>query len=318
MAKSKPHGNSKAPRPYTKGQREVIADYRAWHEAAELSMEEAAARLDCSASTLSLIESHKYPGRHGKYVERMARVMAREKARTLAWKRPPVVATTVLRKLYGLFEVCRDSHTMGFACTKFGLGKTIAAQEFARENPDTILVTAIKGISGGTLIEMIADEVGLTLPRGQLVQRLEALLDKLQRLGGPVVVIDECDFLGKAIHILRQVHDLAGCGVVVLGTPSFLRKLRKRPDGTEGQFLSRIVHQLYIDQIVEEDAEKILRPFELSAAAQQIAWQGCERNARRLVNIVANASMLAEGDDGGSITERHVAQAVENCKLIEV
>lgn len=316
---AKPRARNRTPAerlPLTKAQRDVVADYKAWRDGSGLNLEAAGARIQCSTATLSQIEHNTYGGDAAKYIKRMARVLAREKARARAWKRPPVQVTTVLRKLHSLFELCRDSGEMGFACTKLGIGKTIAAQEFAKANPDAILITAVKGLNDRALLRRLTDALNLNWI-GTNIEQLDHVVLRLKQLGGPLIIVDECDYLGRTIHILRQMHDLAGSGIALLGTPAFMRLLRRRADGTEGQFFSRITHSLYLDAILEEDGERILAPFGLSSAAFSLAWQGSQANARRLVSIVMNAANLADAQ-GAPIDKTHIAHAVEAIKPLEL
>jgi DNA transposition AAA+ family ATPase len=294
----------------------ILADYVERYHASEQTQAEAAAKIGASAGTLSQIERGTYAGNVAKYIQRMAGVNAREKARALAWKRPPAVVTTVLTKLHGLFEVCRNSCEMGFACTKFGLGKTVAAQEYVRQNADTIMITAIKNMSCRTMLADLGDRIGVVW-QGRNDQMVRALVRKLKALGRPLILVDEADFAGPALHILRQFHDLAGCGVVLLGTPAFLERLRRRSTGTEGQVLSRLTHTIYLDSIVEEDAETILAPFGLQPAELSVAWRGCGRNARRLVAIALNAANMARGQ-GVPIARAHVEAAVDATALVQL
>ena len=173
-----------------------------------------------------------------------------------------------------------------------------------------------RSLNDRALLRRMSDALGLNWI-GTNIEQLDHIVLRLKQLGGPLILVDECDFLGHTIHILRQFHDLASCGITLLGTPAFMRLLRRRADGTEGQFLSRITHALYLDSILEEDGEAILAPFGFSSAAFSLAWQASGGNARRLVSIAMNAANLADAQ-GAPPDETHVAHAVEAIKPIEL
>jgi len=293
---------------YSEEQRKTVRSYVAWFAANDLSAAKAARRIGCSASVLSQIINEKYPGDSPRYIAAMAAVLARAQGEQFALKPPPFALTTVAEEVNGLLEECLMSRQMGFICGRSGVGKTMAAETFAEAHAaDTVMITCSKGNRDADILRRIASEIELPWS-GTSTEMLDRLVAALVTMGHPLLIVDECDFLGHCLHIVRQVRDRVDCGLVLIGTPAFLVQLRRHRTGTEGQALGRISHYLDLTRIVETDAELILAPFGLPSDASRLAWHKCQGNARRLVNGVIVACRLA---DGQAVSAAHVAAAFE-------
>jgi len=302
--------------PLSDEQEKTILRYVAWYSAGNLSLAKAAKRIGCSASVLSQIVNGKYPGDTARYVAAMGRLIARIEGDDQAIKPPPFALTSVAEEVNGVLDECLHSRQMGFICGRSGSGKTMAAETFAEEHAtDVVMITCSKGNRDQDILRRIADEIQLPW-EGTLTTMLDAIVCQIISMGHPLLIVDECDFLGHGIHLVRQLRDRAHCGLVIIGTPAFLVLLRRHRTGTEGQALGRITHCVDLGKIVQSDAEAILAPFGLPSDALRLAWQACGANARRLVNGMLVAARLA--GDAKRITAPDVARAFDRLLPVEL
>jgi len=292
----------------TEEQLKIVRRYVAWYSAAGWSLAKAGKRIGCAASTLSQIVSGTYPSDPSRFIRTMAAILDRAEGESKTCQRPPVVLTSIVEEVHAILDDCLNGHRMAFICGRSGVGKTVAVELFAEQHPiDTVLITCSKGCRDADLLRRIADH--LELPwQGTLTEMFDKLASALITGGKPLLVVDECDFLGHSLHIIRQLHDQADCGLVLVGTAAFLPLLKRHRTGTEGQALGRITHFVNLDRIVEDDARAILAPFALASDALRLAWQACAGNARRLVNGMLVARTLA---DGQAVAATHVAAAFD-------
>lgn len=300
---------------YSEEQRKIVRRYVAWYAGQDWSAAKASRRIGCSASVLSQIINEKYPGDAPRYIAAMAAVLARAEGEEQALRPPPFALTTIAEEVNGLLEECLNSRQMGFICGTSGVGKSMAAETFAEAHAaDVVMITCSKGNRDSDVLRRVAME--LELPwAGTTTEMLDRLVAALVTMGHPLLVVDECDFLGHCLHVVRQLRDRVDCGLVLIGTPAFLAQLRRHRTGTEGQALGRISHFLDLTKIVETDAEMILAPFGLPSDALRLAWHKSLGNARRLVNGVLVALRLAAGERVGA---GHIAAAFERLLPVEL
>jgi len=309
----------KTPRPrppLSQAQEQTILDFVAWYSGQpDMSLARAADTLECSVGTLSAIINGNYPGDTAKYVRRMAERLAAVRADDAALREPPFMMLSAAEKIFSFCERCRSTRKMGFLCTQHGIGKTMALSAYADEHGiSSVLISAFKNFTSKRLLLDLARRYGLDW-HGSDAQMFRPIAAKLRVAGHPLVIVDEADFLGSARDTIRHLHDQAAVGVVLAGTPAFLEALRRRPSTTDGQFLSRVVYNLYIDKIVEEDGRRLADHFTLASAAWQRAWDLCGANARRLVNILMLATQFARGD---KVAPDHVAGAAASLLPVEL
>ncbi|HRR83122.1 MAG TPA: AAA family ATPase [Planctomycetota bacterium] len=311
------NANTKPAKGYelTPEQDRIVRKYVAWYSAANWTLAKAGKRIGCAASTLSQIINGTYPSDPARFLRAMAACLQRAEGESRSNQRPPAVLTSIVEEVHGILDDCLNGHRMAFICGRSGVGKTVACELFAEQHPlDTVMITCSKGVRDADVLRRVADH--LELPwGGTLTEMFDRITSSLITGGRPLLIVDECDFLGHSLHIVRQLHDQADCGLVLVGTPAFLPLLKRHRTGTEGQALGRITHFVNLDRIVEDDARAILAPFGLASDALRLAWQGCAGNARRLVNGLLVAASIA---DGAPIGPAHVAAAFERLLPVEL
>ncbi len=116
-----------------------------------------------------------------------------------------------------------DGHT--------GAGKTFAITEFKRQNPATAyVVKCANAMSGRNMIRAAAEAVGAGLTGG-IDGRIEAIANKLNRIGQAVLIFDETETMVKKSQAFGFIKDLydrveGRSGIVIAGANGILDKLK--------------------------------------------------------------------------------------------
>lgn len=303
-----PESPPKRPVALTKEQLDAIDLFRAWRVAEGLSLDQASDAIGYSAGTLSQVEDGSYGGRTDRVADAMIAHLDRVRSEDLAIKRPPLLKLDVATKIAKFCTEHRDSRTMGYLCGRKGVGKTSALRAFADVHClDALLITCTKGYNSQAVLRELCDRLAIGW-KGSEAATFPHVVTEIKRRHRPLIIVDDCDFLKAGIHAVRQIHDLAECGIVLSGTLAFLEWMRKHDTGVEGQAYSRIASCLRLDKITEEDGERLADFYRPSSGAWRRAWNNCGANARRLVQILMNAARFA--GPGAEIAERHVDDAL--------
>lgn len=146
----------------------------------------------------------------------------------------PFVETQLARYTMDLAEFTRRYH---FAAVMIGptqWGKTEAVKEYARRNPDkVVLVRCPVSASPTRLLYRISKQIGLA-PN----LKPEEIIDRILRYLTPdhLLIIDEIhhvlrsDRIGmKGVEQVRELRDMSGCGLLLTATPEFQEAMEEDP-----------------------------------------------------------------------------------------
>lgn len=161
-----------------------------------------------------------------------------------------------------------------------GVGKTTTIKEYQRRNPQVYMTTAVRG--QGRPVQLMTD---LCDVMGVGEKSASLLFGAVrQHLSGKqaLVVVDEAQHLTTdALEQMRQLHDLAGCGVVLAGNVGLVATLRggsapKKKIGEFAQITSRVGATVNQDGLRKGDVAAVLD-----------AWGISDRDMRQLLSAVA-------------------------------
>jgi len=107
-----------------------------------------------------------------------------------------------------------------------GLGKTMSAA-YCANKWNAVYVECRSFYSAKSLMSSILKEAGLVAER-TLNDMLEQIVAELQRSRRPLI-IDEVDHIveSKALQLIRDIHDAAGCAIMLIGEEHLMRKLQR-------------------------------------------------------------------------------------------
>lgn len=199
-----------------------------------------------------------------------------------AAQKMPLVGTIVTKRIIEALDYARDFSAMVTIQGPTGRGKTYTARHWARMNNHgrTRYVRVPSGCSRRTLVTMLCQQCGIGTA-GVKTSQLELRLFKAFTARN-VIIIDEAGHLlpkgnassTAAIELLRDLHDLMGCAVVMIFTDVYLNQMKSgaQADYFE-QFFGRIKFQLTIpDKIFRSEIEGVVASFLPDPPARMVEY----------------------------------------------
>ncbi|MEW6065820.1 MAG: ATP-binding protein [Firmicutes bacterium] len=217
----------------------------------------------------------------------------------------------------GMCFRCREERTMGLLIGPPGSGKTTVINSFAQRFNDTVLITATVTMAVKDLLEVIAGAIGVTVYGGNN-QRFKQIAEALKR--HPVtLIVDETENLItrssiSKIEILRQLHDMAGIGVIFCGTPRLEELIIRGPNGRDNlaQLYSRILYRYRLKGISGKEVTNILTQYTADKAAVDeltaIATNTARGGLRMFTNVLRRCLTISQ-NTGEPIIKDMVLQA---------
>lgn len=261
-----------------------------------LSLSAIAKGLGISSSSFSLWLQGTYKGNVEKIMVTVESYLQRQKekaARTL--KQIPFVDTSVARKVFEVARLCHIDGEIGVCVGMAGIGKTASAQEYVRQNPDTILIEADLGYTATVLFSELSRWLGLN-DKGALHSLFEGVVERLKGTER-LIIIDEAEHLPyKALELLRRVYDKANVGILLIGMPRLTDNLRGKAHDFK-QLYSRVGVHARLEKLKEQDSELIVKTV-LPETNNNGIWKTFHResneNIRVLIKLLKRAHRVAE------------------------
>ena len=205
------------------------------------------------------------------------------------------VKTHNVKRFIGLMNNLIDKSNevpkMGLVYGDPGLGKTQTAVWWATKN-DAVYVRAQNKMTNKWLLEKIVYELGES-PSRKMADLIEQCISHL-RLKPQVIIIDEVDYLinrMKIVETLRDLHDLTGAPVVLIGMQESKTKL-----GKYRHLYDRISEIIEFKPFSKEDVEVIveeLSEIKISDEAREIFFEKKNR-FRQIIKGIALLENLAK------------------------
>ena len=188
-----------------------------------------------------------------------------------------------------------------------GLGKTQTAIWYAaRENAAYVRVKKL--MTGRWLLEEIVSELG-EAPAYRTSDIFRQVVEQLLRQPR-VVIVDEVDYLtydSRVIETLRDVHDITGAPLVLIGMEHADRKLR-RYKHLYDRFAERVNFKPLSLQDVKKMAEELLSVGKLTDDAVHYLWTKYKKNVRNIIKALYRVENIAKLSGLGVITRKEIAK----------
>jgi DNA transposition AAA+ family ATPase len=150
-----------------------------------------------------------------------------------------VLNTEVYLRCKEVLHMARLHRNMGVIVGPAGVGKTLALQSYTADGL-AVMVTALamRGYPKAVLADICAElRLSTTGPASELMLRVRQALAGSDRL----VIIDEAQHMqGDTLEVLRQLHDASHFGMVWVGNPTSIDRIRGGSRPGYEQIWSRI------------------------------------------------------------------------------
>lgn len=203
-----------------------------------------------------------------------------------------------MRTLVDCMEAGDQLPRLGLVYGNSGFGKTVAAA-FAAARTGASYICAQSIWTQRTLLEAIAEELGIVKAERTAPRLLRQIVDELNRAPRPLIV-DEMDYLVKkqSVEIIRDIHDATSIAILMIGEEALPAKLKEWE-----RFDNRILVATAAQPASDDDALLLrdhygFRGVIADDLAVYIAAR-CKGVTRRIVNNLKHAHRIAatEGAD---------------------
>lgn len=151
----------------------------------------------------------------------------------------PHAETKTFKRIYDLIAWAHSKREIIAIPGGVGIGKTVAARAYAEDHPrmhKTPGAVYVKfGKTDGNPTRALA-RICSALPElrgGRLNDAKEALAETLR--DGDCLILDECNYLGNAVDITRDIYDETGVPIVMIGNPGFGAAVWNKRDPWDAQ-----------------------------------------------------------------------------------
>ncbi len=202
-----------------------------------------------------------------------------------------------------LIDKSNEVPKMGLVYGDPGLGKTRVAVWWANRN-DAVYVRAQNNMTSHGILEKVVEELG-EAPSKKSTDLMKQCIAHL-RLNPQVIIIDEVDYLigrFKTIETLRDLHDLTGAPVVLIGMQEAKTKL-----GKFRHLYDRISEIVEFKTFSKDDMEVIveeLSEIKITDEAKEIFFEKSNR-FRQAIKGIATLENLAKTNGLNKIDAKQV------------
>ncbi|NMD89385.1 ATP-binding protein [Victivallis vadensis] len=230
-------------------------------------------------------------------------------------KSKPLVRTIVTERIIQALDYCRDYSAMVYVTGPTGRGKTYTAEWWAGENNHgrTKYIRVPSDCTRRALVQELCKVAGCAT-----CGTCAEMEGNLRRAIGPrnIIIADEAGHLlsrsgrpGGAIELLRDLHDMTGCGVALIFTDVYLAEIKRgRNADYFEQFLGRLEFPVEIPQKPRRDeVRQVLTAFFADGVSEELVSYALgvatarDGKLRTLFKDLFRAEELAK-NDGRKIT----------------
>lgn len=250
--------------------------------------------------TFNLWLSGSYSGDNAKVEHRVASYFANREARAASQQirpeAPGFFATPSGEAIIDVLQHAQVAADIVAVSAAPGIGKTMAVRHYTATRPNVWLMTAQPlTASAGKAVRALGTAMGIT-EKGA-AERAAAIIERARGSRGLIIVDEAQHLLPTAIDQLRSMHDAAGVGLALVGSPL----VRERLGGTNphlAQLFSRVGMRLRRDRPLAGDVTALLDAWAIAGDAERRLVSAIARKPgalRGATKVLQMAGMLAQG-----------------------
>lgn len=213
-----------------------------------------------SGATISQFLKGTYAGNNEMVANAIMKAVEIEIRRKDSVKTPDFVMTRIAEDVLTVVQYAHNYKDIGVIYGDAGIGKTLALQRYAEENPGTIFITVNPTISNSqAILEELVEKLGKQEFGNR--RKLRRTVVSTLKDSGRLLIIDEAQHLQmSALETLRSIYDECKIGLVLCGNETVYTQMRGRGKAADfAQLFSRVgIRRHLTGQVDKSDIERIL------------------------------------------------------------
>jgi len=270
-----------------------------------------------SGSLVSQFLSGTYKTPHT-LIPKVEKLLQHNEKKAASPKAPGFKMTSISQHVTNIITYCHLQGKIGVAYGDAGIGKTMAAREYMKNNPEAIMITispcfaTITGVN-----ELLADELKI---KEKVTRRIYAETVNKLRGSNRVIIVDEAQHLTvRVINHLRSITDESGIGIAFIGNEEIYLKMRGAGQASYAQLFSRIgdkAHVLTADMKLK-DIRMVFDEAALEKDALEVLHAISKTNygLRGAVNVYVNVIIAFEINDYKELTAARLAKMAKEMSI---
>lgn len=193
------------------------------------SLSKFAKSIDLLSADLTNIKDRKFIANSSLIGEpkwvKLARIVRFDKRKVNEWK---TANTDVFQYVWDQLETCMEESITAILCDDAGIGKTYAAEMFAKKNKYAFHIDCCANPGKAAFVRSIAQAVGVGR-YGKLNDLIDDSVFALSQMEQPILILDEAgDLEHNAILILKRLYNAlkGNCGFYLIGADGMKKKIK--------------------------------------------------------------------------------------------
>ena len=291
-------------------QKSVLQKLRDFLERKDISINKVAKQIGYSAAVISTYLQGKYTGDIEKLEWAVASfLMRQEEIEAMPKELIPFCPITNADIVFQIARTCHLEQEIGVLVGEAGTGKTKAAKEYSKQNPDVIFIEADLSFTTKVFFRELHKKLGMD-GNGGIYDLFTDCVEKLTD-SNRLIIIDEAENLPyRALDMVRRLYDKANIGILLIGLPRLIANLRGKR-GEFKQLYSRVGIVMALDEFSESDTKLIVQTiFPNTNGLYKTFHELAKGNGRKLEKLILRTSRAARSGRR-DITEKLVKNAAE-------
>ncbi|GHU54763.1 hypothetical protein AGMMS49975_15590 [Clostridia bacterium] len=239
--------------------------------------------------------------------------------RAVTEKEPPFKMTSISRHVTNTITYCHLQGKVGVAYGDAGVGKTMAAVEYCKNNPEAVMITTspcyatITGVN-----ELFADEFKI---KECVSRKVFKELVRILTGSNKVLIIDEAQHLTtRVINYIRSISDASHIGIAFIGNEEVYLRMHGAGKTSYAQLFSRIGNKehLLTEQIKAEDIRLVFEDANLGDESINLLHGISKTNygLRGAVNVFINTITAFSISDYKDVTAPRLAKMSKSMGIV--
>lgn len=255
------------------------------------SQNKAASALGVSSSVISQYRQSKYAGDIEAFENRLAEMFANKEEAKSLYRVGDYAPTTVSKGVYQTIRICHLKGGLAVEAGDAGIGKTMAAQQYIKDYPNTSVYIAVNPCTSSTVAFLKAFARALHIEAGGRKDDIWTRINESLKGGKKVLIVDESQHLPiKTIETIRSFSDNnKDFGICLIGNLESLCNNGK-PGYAQIRNRTKLTNIRHTSNITIDDIKLLFPGIDRKSAEFLHKITQTEQAVRGVSNLYSNAA----------------------------